>query len=230
MGAVNAALRVALVEDDGRLRGLLRRGLQDAGFAVVLAAGTGAELVAGIESSGARLLVADVGLPDGDGRDVVAAVRARDPHLGILMLTARGGLTDRLAGFHAGADDYLAKPFALSELVVRLSALARRASTGPSSTTEDESGLRLDPVAHGASCRDRRVQLTPTEYRLLARLLARPGEAVRRASLVSAAWPDGAMVQENTLDAYVLRLRRKITELGAPAAITTMRGVGYRLQ
>lgn len=83
---------------------------------------------------------------------------------------------------------------------------------------------------HGARYRDREVQLTPTEYRLLSRLLARPGEAVRRAALVSAAWPDGAIVQENTLDAYLVRLRRKITELGAPVAITTMRGVGYRLQ
>ena len=225
------ARRVALLEDDARLRGLLRRGLQDAGFTVVLAAGTGAELLAGLAASGAGLLVADLGLPDADGRDVVAAVRARDPHLGILMLTARGGLTDRLSGFHAGADDYLAKPFALSELVVRLSALARRAAAGPApSATDAEPVVVLDPVVHGARYLDRAVQLTPTEFRLLSRLLSRPGEAVRRAALVAAAWPDGASVQENTLDAYLVRLRRKITELGAPVAITTVRGVGYRLQ
>ncbi|HEY3438615.1 MAG TPA: response regulator transcription factor [Actinotalea sp.] len=220
---------VAIAEDDARLRGLLRRGLEDAGFEVVLAVASGTELLAGIEASGARLLIVDIGLPDGDGRDVVAALRARGADLGVLMLTAKDGLTDRLAGFHAGIDDYLTKPFALSELVVRLTALARRTRR----TTEADAGgprLHLDPVTHAAGFGDRRVGLTPTEYRLLARLLARPGEAVRRAALVSAAWPDGAVVQENTLDSYAVRLRRKLAHLDAPVDLATVRGVGYRLQ
>jgi len=220
---------VAVVEDDARLRGLLRRGLADAGFDVVLAVATGAELLSGIEASGARLLVADLGLPDADGRDVVAALRARGAQIGVLMLTARGGLTDRLSGFHSGADDYLTKPFALAELVVRLTALARRVADEPAVASDGAgSGMRLDPVTHRVVLDDRSVPLTPTEYRLLARLLTRPGEVVRRHSLVAAAWPDGAMVQENTLDAYVGRIRRKLGELGSPGTITTVRGVGYR--
>lgn len=221
---------VALMEDDARLRGLVRRGLEDAGFRVVLAVATGAELLARVEESGARLLVADIGLPDADGRDVVAALRARGSDLGVLMLTAKDGLTDRLSGFHAGVDDYLAKPFALSELVVRLSALARRTAAGDASGAAQEPALQLDPVTHAAGYQGRRVDLTPTEYRLLARLMARPGEAVRRGALISAAWPDGAMVQENTLDSYIVRLRRKLAALAAPVELTTLRGVGYRLR
>lgn len=223
-------VRVALMEDDARLRGLIRRGLEDAGFDVVLAVASGAELLARIDESGARLLVADIGLPDADGRDVVAALRARRSDLGVVMLTAREGLGDRLSGFHAGADDYLAKPVALSELVVRLTALARRVIEPGLSEGADAPDLFLDPVTHAAICAGRQVDLTPTEYRLLARLMTRPGEAVRRSALVSAAWPDGAMVQENTLDSYIVRLRRKLATLEAPVQLSTLRGVGYRLR
>jgi len=223
-------VRVALLEDDVRLRGLIRRGLQDAGFDVVLAVASGAELLVRIEESGARLLVADIGLPDADGRDVVAALRSRGMDLGIVMLTARDGLGDRLSGFHSGTDDYLAKPIALSELAVRLTALARRIGAPGADDGTRGSSLLLDPVTHAATCADRQVDLTPTEYRLLARLMMRPGEAVRRSALIAAAWPDGAIVQENTLDSYVVRLRRKLAALEAPVRLSTLRGVGYRLR
>jgi two-component system response regulator MprA len=144
----------------------------------------------------------------------------------VLFLTARDALTDRLAGFHAGGDDYLVKPFHFDELVVRIRALLRRAGNDPATTV---AGLRLDPVAHAASFGDREVSLTPTEFRLLAAMVARPEAAVRRAELVKAAWPDGAIVHDNTLDQYVARLRRKLRELEAEAEITTVHGVGYRV-
>lgn len=144
------------------------------------------------------------------------------------MLTAREGLVDRLSGFHAGVDDYLAKPFAFAELVVRLEALSRR-SADARPAAPAVVGLRLDPGAHAAAFGDRRVALTPTEFRLLARLVADRGRVVRRYSLVAAAWPDGAIVQDNTLDAYVARLRRKLRELGAGVELSTARGVGYRV-
>ncbi|MGV8966818.1 MAG: response regulator transcription factor [Cellulomonas sp.] len=220
---------VAIVEDDARLRDLLRRGLTDAGFTVVLSVGTGRELLAGLAGSGAGLLVADIGLPDADGRDVVAALRASGSGVGVLMLTAREGLTDRLSGFHAGVDDYLAKPFAFAELVVRLQALARRASDlRPAAPVVD--GLRLDPGVHAAAFGARRVALTPTEFRLLARLVGDPGQVVRRYALIAAGWPDGAIVQDNTLDAFVARLRRKLAELDAGIELATVRGVGYQVR
>ncbi|HEY8720549.1 response regulator transcription factor [Pengzhenrongella sp.] len=218
---------VAIVEDDARLRDLLRRGLTDAGFTVVLAVATGGELLAGIGASGAVLLVADIGLPDADGRDVVAALRAGGSSVGVLMLTAREGLVDRLSGFHAGVDDYLAKPFAFAELVVRLEALARRS---PEAEPPQAGSLRLEPGAHAAAFDERRVSLTPTEFRLLARLVAHRGQVVRRHSLVAAGWPDGAIVHDNTLDAYIARLRRKLRELDPGIALATARGVGYKVE
>ena len=216
---------VAVVEDDAELRLVLERGLRAAGFDVALA-GTGGELLAVAERGDPDAFVVDIGLPDSDGRDVVQALRARGVTRPVIFLTARGALTDRLSGFHAGGDDYLVKPFALKELVVRLHALMRRA--GASADTET-GGLRLDPAAHAASAGDAQVDLTPTEYRLLALLASRPGEVVRRHELVAAGWPDGAIVHDNTLDAYVARLRRKLRDIERGDAIKTARGVGYRL-
>jgi two-component system response regulator MprA len=133
-----------------------------------------------------------------------------------------------LSGFHAGGDDYLTKPFALPELLVRLRALLRRAAGG--GRAELGPGIVLDPAAHALVLGDRRVALSPTEFRLLAALAARPGEVLRRTALVHAAWPAGAIVHENTLDAYLVRVRRKLREAGAGRAIETVRGVGYALR
>ena len=218
---------VAVVEDDQDLRRVLERSLRAEGFDVVLA-GSGGELLAAAERSSPDAFVIDIGLPDSDGRDVCQALRARGELGPVLFLTARGALTDRLSGFHAGGDDYLVKPFALKELVVRLKALMRRAPNG-----DDRAGggrLRLDPTTHAAVAGDGEVALTPTEYRLLAALAGRPGEVVRRGELVAAGWPDGAIVHDNTLDAYVARLRRKLREIGVDGAIATAHGIGYRLE
>src|SRR5436305_4421085 len=125
---------VAVVEDDAELRLVLERGLRSAGFDVTLA-GTGGELLAAAERSKPDAFVVDIGLPDSDGRDVVQALRARGVTQPVIFLTARGSLTDRLSGFHAGGDDYLVKPFALKELVRRLRALMRLAGAEPAPDT-----------------------------------------------------------------------------------------------
>ena len=212
-----------ICEDDDELRGVLRLALEREGF-VVQATAYGAEAVRAFGEDPPDVLVLDVGLPDADGRDVCQALRARGVRTPVLFLTARDALPDRLSGFHAGGDDYLTKPFELAELVVRIQALRRRAPATGSAAT----GLALDPAAHALVLGDARVPLTPTEFRLLAALAARPGEVVRRAALIAAGWPDGAIVHENTLDAYLARIRRKLRDLGAPVAVTTVRGVGYR--
>jgi len=215
---------VLVVEDDDELRGVLRRGLCEEGFVVDTAA-TGAAALEHVDRASVDALVIDIGLPDADGRDLCQALRARGLQTPVLFLTARDGVVDRVAGFDAGGDDYLPKPFAFAELVRRLEALLRRA--GGDGAVE-AAGVRLDPVTHSVRGESAEVALTPTEFRLLARLLANPGEAVRRRDLVRAGWPHGAIVHENTLDAYIARLRRKLRALDAAPQLATVHGVGYR--
>ena len=213
-----------ICEDDDELRGVVREALEREGFDV-LATASGAEAVRVFADRHPDVLVLDIGLPDADGRDVCQALRARGVTAPVLFLTARAALPDRLSGFHAGGDDYLTKPFALAELLVRVQALARRGPVGEGVASR----VGLDPAAHAIVRDGTRVPLTPTEFRLLAALAARPGEVVRRATLVAAGWPDGAIVHDNTLDAYLARIRRKLRESGSPATIETSRGVGYEL-
>ena len=215
-----------VVEDDLELRGVLLRGLEEEGFATA-GVRTGGELLERIEPEAPDLLVVDIGLPDADGRDLCQALRAQGINTPVLFLTARDTLTDRVTGFTAGGDDYVTKPFAFAELVARLHALLRRAGTD---VAVEARGLRLDPVAHAAFLGDERIALTPTEFRLLARLVSSPGEAVRRRDLVRTAWPYGARVRDNTLDAYVARLRRKLGQFADAPTITTVHGVGYSLE
>jgi two-component system response regulator MprA len=216
---------VGVCEDDVDVRSVLARGLSGEGLEV-LAVATAHEAVERFTRNPPDALVLDVGLPDGDGRDVCQALRAHGYSGPVLFLTAREALVDRLSGFQAGGDDYLVKPFALAELIVRVHALLRRATPEP----QDEARLRLDPVAHTVRLGGRSEALTPTEFRLLAALAARPGAVVRRRELVASGWPDGAIVHDNTLDTYLKRLRGKLRELGAADAIATVRGVGYELR
>src|SRR3954466_7283707 len=172
--------RVLVVEDDLDLRTVLIRGLGEEGF-LATGLGTGGDVLERVAAEPPDLLILDVGLPDADGRDVCQALRAQGVNTPVLFLTARDAVTDRVTGFTAGGDDYVTKPFAFPELVARVHALLRRAATD---VTSELGVLRLDPVAHAAFVRDARIPLTPTEFRLLARLVAHPGEAVRRRDLV----------------------------------------------
>jgi len=227
---MTAGLTAGICEDDGELRGVVRDALELEGFAV-RATANGTDAVSAFVAQPPDVLVLDIGLPDADGRDVCQALRAHGVAAPVLFLTARDALTDRLSGFHAGGDDYLTKPFALAELVVRVHALVRRSSpSGNGAEPAAGRALRLDPAAHAIAHDGASVSLTPTEFRLLAALAARPGEVVRRAALIAAGWPDGAIVHDNTLDAYLARIRRKLRDVGADEAIHTARGVGYRLQ
>ncbi len=215
-----------VVEDDPELRRQLARGLGEEGFAVLVAADAAAALRH--DHAQLDLAVIDVGLPDADGRDLCQALRARGFVAPVLFLTARDAVTDRVSGFTAGGDDYVTKPFAFVELVVRLQALLRR-SGGEGRPGLHVDGLALDPATHAATGPGGSVQLTPTEFRLLAALAGRPATVLRRRELVGAAWPDGAVVHDNTLDQYVVRMRRKLRVVAPGAAIVTVRGVGYRL-
>ncbi len=218
--------RVLVVEDDGDLRSVLLRGLREEGFEAS-GVGSGAELLERIGPEAPNILIVDIGLPDADGRDVCQALRAQGVHTPVLFLSARDALTDRVTGFSAGGDDYVTKPFAFAELVARLHALLRRAGE----TDAVEIGaLRLDPLSHAAFVGAAKIALTPTEFRLLAKLIAMPGQTVRRRELVQTGWPHGARVRDNTLDAYVARLRRKLGSHPAAPRIVTVHGVGYAIE
>ena len=224
---------IGICEDDAALRSVLARGLEDEGFEV-LAVGSGREAIerfgsGAVPQSAPDAIVLDIGLPDADGRDVCQALRASGVTAPVLFLTARDAVVDRVAGFRSGGDDYVTKPFALVELIVRLEALLRRsAATTP--RPEVAAGLLLDPAAHRVSSGELSVLLTPTEFRLLGALASDAGAVVRRRTLVQAGWPDGATVHDNTLDSYLARLRRKLRGLGAEETIVTVRGVGYCLR
>ncbi|NUP44068.1 MAG: response regulator transcription factor [Streptomyces sp.] len=216
--------KILVVEDDHALRDVLLRGLRDEGFDTLPAAdGATALRLAGDQVAAAVL---DVGLPDADGRDVCQALRANGFAAPVIFLTARQGLTDRLSGFSAGGDDYLPKPFHLVELAARLRAALKRAAPPPRPAA---GGLVLDALRHSLTVRGTEVDLTPTEFRLLAPLMATPGEIVSRRELVRAGWPEGAHVSDNTLDQYLTRLRRKLREAGSDVTIGTARGIGHRL-
>jgi two-component system, OmpR family, response regulator len=217
---------VHVVEDDRELRVLVVRGLSEEGFHVIGSAGAEIALRRHAERS-ADVFVIDIGLEDADGRDLCQALRADGCRAPVLFLTALDATPDRISGFRAGGDDYLTKPFAFSELVARLRALLRRPDSEPSPGI---AGLRLDPARRSASCGGAIVALTHTEYRILGALAGRPGETLRRLEIVGAAWPPGAIVSENTIDAYIARLRRKLRSLPAAPEIETARGIGYLLK
>lgn len=220
-----AAALILLVEDDRELRAVLTRAFEEEGLGVA-AATTGAEAMQLALARTPDALVIDVGLPDADGRDLCQALRAQGVRSPVLFLTARDALTDRLAGFAAGGDDYLTKPFSLAELTARLRAVLNRAGVDGRVTA---GGLSLDPTTYEAAVGEHSVRLTPTEFRLLGALAAGAEKPVRRRDLVRAAWPDGAYVRENTIDVYIARLRRKLRGIPGAPSIATVHGIGYRL-
>lgn len=219
--------RIGLCEDDPAIRRIVLAALQHAGHTGIAAHDGREALALFTPDDSLAAIILDIGLPDADGRDVCMALRSAGQTAPVLFLTALGAVHDRLAGFSAGADDYLPKPFDVKELIARVEALAKR---GRIVTADSPGDLVLDPARHALVCSGREVLLTPTEFRMLAAITSRPGEVVRRRALVAAAWPDGAMVSENTIDSYVRRLRVKLEEIDSPVRLHTVRGVGLTLR
>jgi two-component system response regulator MprA len=220
------SLYVGVCEDDAQLRSVLERAFRNDGFRVRITA-SGHEAVELFSASPPDVLVLDIRLPDADGRDVCQALRVKGVSSPVIFLTARDALTDRLSGFHVGADDYVTKPFSVAELIARIRVAARRQAS-PAGAAPGV--LEVDPVTHAVRRGQRTAQLTPTEFRMLGALAARPGEVVRRGELRAAGWPDGAIVHDNTIDAYIVRLRRKLIEVASQETLETVRGVGYVLR
>jgi two-component system, OmpR family, response regulator len=222
--------RILVCEDDGLLQATLERGLRREGY-LVDCASTGRAAVELARRSPPDAVVLDIGLPDSDGRDVCQALRAQGCTAGVVFLTARDHTEDVLSGFAAGGDDYVRKPFEFRELLARLTGVMRRrpAAGGPPEP-EPQDRLWVDPAAHSIRYGDGAATLSPTEFRLLTCLISRRPDVVRRLELVAAAWPGSTAVSDNTLDQYIARARRKLRDVGFPAGIDNVRGVGYRLR
>jgi two-component system response regulator MprA len=208
---------------------MLTRALRYEGFEVA-AACDGAEAMASLRASRPDLLLLDLLLPDADGVDLCGRLRAEGDPLPILMLTARDTVSDRVAGFEAGADDYLVKPFSTAELIARVRALLRRARDRPPPSARRVGDLELDASTHEVRRGGRQVRLTRREFDLLALFLDHPGTVLARERLLTEAWGFHSPVETNAIDVYVGYLRRKLEEGGEPRVIHTVRGVGYVLR
>ena len=218
-----ADMRVLLVEDDPTLRGQLRAGIEEAGYVVDEADnGRDAQHLGEMESFDAAVL--DLGLPVLDGLSVLKRWRAAGRGLPVLILTARDSWHEKVAGIDAGADDYLAKPFHMEELLARLRALIRR-SQGLASALLQCGALSLDTRSGRVTLEGRPVGLTSHEHRLLSYLMHRPGTVVSRTELTEHIYAQDFDRDSNTIEVFVGRLRKKLP----PATIETVRGMGYRL-
>jgi two-component system, OmpR family, response regulator MprA len=215
--------RVLVADDDPPLRRMLERTLAAEGFEVTVAGDGGAALVEA-ERSAPDVIVLDVAMPGLDGLAVCRRLRGKGLPTPILMLTARDAVPDRVAGFDAGADDYLVKPFAVEELVARLRALTRRGDA-QAGVLRSYADLTLDLEARRAVRAGRTIELTRREVDLLELLLREPGRVVSRERALEEVWD--ACAQDNVVDRYVTRLRRK---LGEPPLIRTVRGSGFTLR
>jgi two-component system response regulator MprA len=215
--------RVLIVDDDAGVRRMLARTLEAAGYAVAVATDGGAALVE-IERAAPDLILLDITMPGMDGLGVTRRLRGKGDAVPVLLLTARDGVADRVAGLDAGADDYLVKPFATDELLARVRALLRRGHASGDLLSAGE--VTLDLVERSASRGGRNLDLTPREADLLELLLRNARAVVSREQALTHVWGEGG-VTANAVDRYVAYLRRK---LGDPPLIRTVRGVGFVLE
>ena len=221
-------MRVLVVEDEVKMAGLIRRGLREEGLAADVV-GNGEDAIWRAAATEYDGIVLDVMLPGIDGFETCRRLRADGIWSPVLMLTARDAVADRVAGLDGGADDYLTKPFAFSELLARLRALARR---GPlERPAQLQAGdLRLDPARRQVWRGEREISLSAKEFALLEAFMRRPGEVLSRFQLLERAWSYEYENRSNIVDVYVRYLREKIDRPFGADSIETVRGVGYRLR
>jgi DNA-binding response OmpR family regulator len=220
-------MRLLVIEDEARLAGILKAKLSDCGFAVDIA-GAAADAGAALELINYDVAILDLGLPDGDGLAVLAFARRIGKTFPILILTARDAVDDRVAGLDAGADDYLTKPFAMTELIARIKALLRRPG-GVLGITLEAGNLRLDTIGRELMVAGNPVRLSRQELAILEQMMRRFGRIVPKAVLEEKLYGIGEEPDSNTIPVHVHYLRRQLQAAGASLIIHTVRGVGYIL-
>jgi len=220
-------LRLLIIEDEDRLSGILKSKLGDAGFTVDIA-GSAADAEAALELINYDAAVLDLGLPDGDGLAVLAVARRLGKTLPILILTARDAVEDRVGGLNAGADDYLTKPFAMTELIARIKALLRRPG-GVLGITLDAGNVSLDTVGRELTIAGGPVRVSRRELAILEQMMRRFGRIVPKAVLEEKLYGMDEEPDSNTIPVHVHHLRRQLQAANASLMIHTIRGVGYIL-
>ncbi|MCR4379029.1 MAG: response regulator transcription factor [Rhodospirillales bacterium] len=220
-------MRVLLVEDNLRLSTLVRRGLENDGFTVD-GVGTISDAEVAIRTAPYDVVILDLGLPDGDGLDLLRDMRAGGSHIPVLVLTARDGVNDRVKGLNAGADDYLLKPFAVEELTARLRALLRRPD-GALGLSLTVGNVVFDTSAREVRVDNQLIKISKKEMGVLEQLMRRAGRVVPKDTLESKLYGFDDEVSANSLEANVSRLRKRLASVNASVNIHTLRGVGYLL-
>lgn len=218
---------ILLVEDEADVASFIRQGLEEEAYEVAWVE-EGRRALEFIQQEDVDLVLLDVRLPDQSGMDVCERIRLHRPNLPVIMLTALDAVEDRVRGLRAGADDYLPKPFAFDELLARIEALLRRAHSTQEPDTLRDGPLKLDSVSRTCTYDGEAVSLTPTEFDLLAYLMARKGRALSRDTIHRDVWGHDFDRGTNLIDVYVNYVRRKLEEVGCPSPIDTVRGIGYR--
>jgi two-component system phosphate regulon response regulator PhoB len=220
--------KVLIVEDEDALVTLLTYNLEAEGYAVVHAA-SGTEAMIVVSEERPDIVILDWMLPGLAGIEICRQLRARPETkaLPIIMLTARSEEADRIRGLQTGADDYVVKPFSVTELVARVKALLRRSAPERIADILEGNGIRMDRIAHRVTRFGRPVNLGPTEYRLLEQFLENIGRVQSRSQLLDGTWGRDAEVDERTVDVHVGRLRKAIVRGTEPDPIRTVRGAGY---
>jgi two-component system OmpR family response regulator len=221
-------MRALVVEDELKMAALIRRGLVEEGYAADVAR-TGEDAIDMARATPYDTIVLDVMLPGLDGFDVCRELRSSGVWTPILILSARDGVEDRVAGLDAGADDYLVKPFSFAELLARLRALARR-GLAERPTVLEAGSIRLDPASRQVWRSDAPVQLSAKEFALLETFMRRPGQVLSRLDLLEHAWDYAYENRSNVVDVYVGYLRAKIDRPFGRRSIETVRGAGSRLR
>ncbi len=222
-----SAMRVLVVEDEPSIAGFVRQGLSEAGYAVDVARDGQEGLEYGLAAE-YDVIVLDLMLPRLDGLQLLGRLRAQGSKAPVLLLTARDGVDDRVAGLDAGADDYLVKPFAFPELLARVRALLRRPPL-QSGTILCVGDLELDTARREVRRAGRLIDLSPREFTLLEYLLRHPGRVLTRTQIAEHIWNFDTYNESNVVDVYIGYLRRKVDRGFARPLIQTIRGVGYRL-
>ena len=222
---------VLVVEDEPQIQELVAVNLEHIGHKVLRAA-SAEEAEAAIRTALPDVLVLDWMLPGESGLAFARRLRLdeRTRDLPILMLTARAMEQDKISGLEAGADDYLTKPFSPKELAARIKAVLRRRAPQLSGDAVEIGGLRLDPSTRRVTAKDRRVELSPSEFRLLHFLMTHPGRVYSRAQLLDHVWGDHVFIEERTVDVHIRRLRKALEPTGHDALVDTVRGAGYGLR